>query len=342
MTFPGRWMTAALAAMAAVTVAAARKTGTVAFTAGSYNVRIEVKSDGPENSWAKRLPRVVEVVRANGFDLVGFQEVVNDLWPSLSAAFPEYEFADGPSAVDGKRVGSMPIAYRPELFENLGQGRFALSERPDDFTCVSWGASNVRYCQWVRLRVRATGQMLAVFNQHPDWKSREARAKGMDVTLARVKATRAAGDLVVLMGDMNDMEVADSRESTGDYPVGTSIRKAKAVLRDSFDITETPHSGTVSTFQGFRTKWSSRLDYIFVSDGIRVLAHRTHNDRPGGMFPSDHDPISAKLLLPAVPQRPTPATEGVQAFSPSPDPFLPIEWTDGAGTAAESRKTAEQ
>ena len=79
------------------------------------------------------------------------------------------------------------------------------------------------------------------------------------------------------------------------YLVGDSVRLAKTVLADSFDVSETPHTGPIMSVHDYKPVNSSRLDYIFVSDGFRVLSHRTHNDRPGGKYPSDHDAVSARL-----------------------------------------------
>ena len=70
---------------------------------------------------------------------------------------------------------------------------------------------------------------------------------------------------------------------------------AKGVLRDSFDLAETPHTGPACTSHGYKPPATRRIDYIFVSDGFRVLRHHTHADRPDGKFPSDHDAVSALI-----------------------------------------------
>ena len=280
-----------------VLVSAALLAGSVLadpFTAMTYNTRFHVDKDGPENTWAKREPRIVQVVRDAKADLVGFQEITKDSYPTLVAALPEYEFADGPA-----KHGPTPIAFRPELFERLDSGRFFLSERPNDPKCNSWGSSGPRVCQWALLKFRATGRKLRVFCQHPDWKSGEQRAKGMALVMDKAKAAMADGELVIVLGDMNDAENESFKWSPCDplYPTGESIRVARRVLNDTFEISETPHTGTVDTAQGFKPEYHGRIDYIFTCPEFRVLAHRTHNDRPGGGYPSDHDPVSARLDL---------------------------------------------
>ena len=46
-------------------------------------------------------------------------------------------------------------------------------------------------------------------------------------------------------------------------------------------------------------KYGARIDYIYVSEGIRVIDYRTVNDsRPGKkLYPSDHFPVVATIEL---------------------------------------------
>ena len=68
--------------------------------------------------------------------------------------------------------------------------------------------------------------------------------------------------------------------------LGESIRLAKGVLRDSFDLTETPHTGPVCTSHGYKPPATRRIDYIFVSDAFRVLRHQgRHRLVKSFMFP---------------------------------------------------------
>ena len=266
------------------------------FRVATFNIRIDTEGgkvkDTGDNAWPERLPRVVKVIRDGRFDLIGFQEVTRNMWPDLVGALPEYAFADG-----ADKFGPNPIAYRPELFERLDSGRFALSEKPNDFKTLTWGSSSVRVCQWALLKHKATGRRMRVFSQHPDWKSQESRSKGMALVLERAKKAMADGEDVIMAGDLNEMigGVVPWSPFNPKHRFGDSIRLAKGVLRDSFDYTETPHTGPVCTAHSYKPPATRRIDYIFVSDAFRVLRHHTHADRPGGKFPSDHDAVSTLL-----------------------------------------------
>ena len=96
---------------------------------------------------------------------------------------------------------------------------------------------------------------------------------------------------VVFVGDHND------------GPKSEMTAVARAVLKDARDIAETKDPGPVNTYHAFgraKPRVRLRVDYIYVSDGIRVHDFTTHDDkRPGkDLYPSDHYPLSATIELP--------------------------------------------
>jgi endonuclease/exonuclease/phosphatase family metal-dependent hydrolase len=75
---------------------------------------------------------------------------------------------------------------------------------------------------------------------------------------------------------------------------------ATANLRDSFDISRTPHAGPIKTFSGFKYvahPEGQPIDYIFVSAGIHVLSHATIDDSENQLYPSDHFPVVADVVI---------------------------------------------
>ena len=271
-----------------------------AFTLATFNIRIDTDGKGNlmdkgDNAWTNRRPRVASVIQNGKFDLIGFQEVTRSMWKDVVEDLPEYEFADGKD-----KFGPNPIVYRPQLFERLKSGRFSLSEKPNDWTHLSWGSSSVRVCQWALFKVKSNGRILRMFNMHPDWKSRAARTEGMrQLLLPKIKKAKADGELVILTGDMNDMVGAVVPWSPYDpkYAMGDSVLLAKSVLHDSFDAVETVHQGPIFSSHGYQPPATRRIDCIFLSDEFRVMTYRTHDDRPGGKFPSDHDAVSVKVCI---------------------------------------------
>ena len=74
-----------------------------------------------------------------------------------------------------------------------------------DFKTLTWGSSSVRVGQWALLRHKATGRLVRVFNQHPDWKSQESRSKGMALVAEKAKQAISDGEDVIMVGDLNEM-----------------------------------------------------------------------------------------------------------------------------------------
>ena len=75
----------------------------------------------------------------------------------------------------------------------------------------------------------------------------------------------------------------------------------RVLLDDAADIAETPDPGPHRTYHNWGDeKVNVRIDYIYVSKGVRVLKYETRDDRRPGtdLYPSDHFPIIATLSLP--------------------------------------------
>ena len=84
--------------------------------------------------------------------------------------------------------------------------------------------------------------------------------------------------------------------------VGTELLLGHVTNTDARDVSEKKDPGPINTYHAFgRAKPRERLrvDYIYVSDGIRVRDFVTHDDkRPGtDRYPSDHYPLSATIEL---------------------------------------------
>ena len=92
----------------------------------------------------------------------------------------------------------------------------------------------------------------------------------------------------------------------GDHNAGPKSEMtaiARKFLKDARDISEKKDPGPINTYHAFgRAKPRERLrvDYIYVSDGIRVRDFVTHDDKRPGLdrYPSDHYPLSATIELP--------------------------------------------
>ena len=272
-----------------------------AIRAGSYNIRLNsehaAKVDG-ENRWELRKADLVDLVKKMDLDVFGLQEVCPDQAQYLRENLSEYEFVGEHREADRRSGEASPVCYRKSRFEALKKGTFWLSETPDVPGLKGWGAACPRVCSYLVLKDKVTGGRFCFANTHTDHVSALAREKGMLLILERMKEF-GEGAPIVFTGDHN---------CCYDEPPAQAVRQ---VLKDARDITETKDPGPRNTFQGFgkykdgpvNRKGVTKdycIDYIYVSDGTRVLDFETHDDkRPGtDLYPSDHYPVSATIVLP--------------------------------------------
>lgn len=284
----------------------------------TYNIRYSAgDKDSADNNWEARRDDLANLVESANPDVAGFQEVLPGQRKWLESRFPGYVFVGDGRNADRVNGEASPIAFREDRFEAVKSGTFWLSETPDEPGSKSWKAALPRICSYAVLKDRTTGKTFAFANTHTDHRSEEAREKGMLLVIERMKDF--SGDApVVFVGDHNCLEYE---------------KPAKAVaklLKDALYISETPPEGSWRTFNYWSYKEkeqtiaealakpvrersipgdnsdSKRIDYIYVSPGTRVLCYRTiAATRPGtNLYPSDHFPSVAEVILGATPAAP--------------------------------------
>ena len=269
-----------------------------AIRVGTYNIRLSPGDVGTPNAWNERKADLVELVRKMDLDAFGMQEVCPDQAQYLREQLPEFAFVGDHREADRKSGEASPVFYRKSRFDAEMRGTFWLSETPNVPASKSWNTACTRVCSYLILKDRTTDKRFCFANTHTDHKSAEAREKGMLLIIKRMKEF-GAGAPIVFTGDHN---------CCYDEPPAQAVRR---ILKDCRDITETKDPGPHNTFQGFgkykdgpvNRKGETKdycIDYIYVSDGTRVLDFTTHDDkRPGtDLYPSDHFPVTATILLP--------------------------------------------
>ena len=276
-----------------------------AFTIATFNVRCPC--DKGERAWYRRMPHCAEIVRTRGFDVFGVQEATIEEQLILKEELPEFAFV-GCGRDKDRRGEGMFILYRKERFECLKSGTFWLSETPDEPGSKATGAACPRTCTWAHLRDRITGRRFRYFNTHLDHISAMARLTGVRVILDRgLKAALDEGETVFLTGDLNDeLAKIDTPEAVAKLTGARLDELAKTnpiallstVLSDTIARSETGHCGSFSTFHGFTGVAVGRIDYVFSTPDVRVIAHETIEDRPDGEFASDHYPVAVAVELP--------------------------------------------
>ena len=317
-------ITLAAAALAAAMFAGCRYEP-VKVRVGTYNIRLSPGDKGTPNAWDERKADMVALIRKLDLDAFGLQEVCPDQMQYLREQLPEYEFVGEHREADRVSGEASPVCYRRSKFDAEKAGTFWLSETPDVPGVKGWGAACPRVCSYLVLRDRRRGRRFCFANVHTDHKSAEAREKGMLLVIDRMKEF-GKGAPIVFTGDHNCRETE-----------APAVAVSK-LLSNALYASETPPKGSWRTFSGWSWRdaeysavdalkmpenvrnarkgspdadkdrngghvWEdcgARIDYIYVSPGVRVLDYETVNDpRPGAkLYPSDHFPIVATVELP--------------------------------------------
>lgn len=302
MTSPTHRLASSLALVAIVTLGACRTAASGSSVAApdvapalplrimSFNLRLDVASDGP-NAWPHRRDWVASLIRFHSPDAVGVQEALAHMLTDLDARLPGFAHV-GVGRADGRAGGEFSaILYRTDRLEMLDNGTFWLSPTPEVPGSKGWDAAIERVATWARFRDRRTGCAYLHLNTHFDHIGEEARQES--ARLIRRRLASIAGDLpIIVTGDLN------SDPQSGAYRIFTrdTIAGATAPLRDAFTTSSSGHYGPTSTWTAFKAiEPGRRIDYVLVSARIPVLAHGILPDSWDGRFPSDHLPVLAAV-----------------------------------------------
>ena len=261
----------------------------------TWNIRVLDENDEKNgNIWSNRLNAMVNMIKSYDFDVLGIQEDCDTSLADLEPLLDKYE-SKGFFNYDGVNRKQLcrsteynTIFFRKDRLELLESGMFYIGEdetKPEK----SWGAKHIRSCTWVKLKHKYSGEILWVFNAHPDYLD-SLHKKSASMLLRKVGEI-ANGSKALLMGDLNfDMK-------SGGY----KILKNSDLLEDSYDVAETKlEKKDVATFNHYGTE-ERHLDYIFVTDPNSVLQYDVLQDQyeyRGEMrYPSDHFPVVIKIKL---------------------------------------------
>lgn len=253
----------------------------------SYNIRLDLESDGI-NRWANRRDQFIGQIRLMQPAILGLQEVVPGQKADLEKALPRYEFL-GVARHDGRSKGEFSnLAIRRDIFRVRSSGTFWLSPTPA-VPSKGWDAAFPRIATWAKLVRRSDGRRFLALNTHFDHVGETARLQSARQIASWLLAQRKAGEDIIMTGDLNaEPETPPIRE----------LRQSTLSLRDAHEASRTPRIGPDGTFNAFVLvpSESRRIDYILASPALAVenyavLAWQGEGGRPA----SDHFPVIADL-----------------------------------------------
>lgn len=252
------------------------------FSAMTYNIRLEYAGDG-ENQWSQRKEKLLSQVQFFEPDIMGIQEGLPQQVDYLDENLQDYSYI-GVGRDDGKRKGEFSAIYYKKTLKLHSSGTFWLSPTPDEAS-KGWDAALPRVCTY-GLFENPSAQKFWVFNSHFDHRGEQARVEAMKLILSKIKELNQKNYPVVLMGDFNVT------------PEEAPIQAMTAVLSDSREVAEKVY-GPDATFNAFKFDEipQRRIDYVAVSDNIRVLKYAVLTGSYDKKYISDHFPVYCELSV---------------------------------------------
>ena len=247
----------------------------------TFNLRCKCKEKDENNMWANRLPNIKIQLDFLDSDLYGFQELRKEQYDDVIPLLPDYDSVF--QGRDGFDDEGTPIFYKKDKFELLEKGSYYLNEHPQT-PGKGWDACCLRVASFVALKEKASGKIFTYFNTHLDHVGKVAQAEGIKLMVQKMKEV---GGSMLLSGDFNVYE------DDVTYEIATEF------LKDSKYIAKKSTSG--NTFHNYGLvpydKNISPIDYIMVSDGVRVDEYNILARAEKDGFASDHFAVYVDIEL---------------------------------------------
>lgn len=253
----------------------------------TFNIRYGTANDGP-NSWPFRATQVLSLIAERSPDFVGIQEAFAFQREYLATGLSGYQSVGRTRETEDGSGEGVPIFYRADRWrlDPEEQGTFWLSDAPETPGSTGWGNSIPRIVTWGRFTHQSEPYAIYVYNTHFDHRSREAQEKGAGLLAQRI-AARSRSEPVIVTGDLNVGEDSKALQA---------LLFGEEVLVDSFRVVF-PAAEEVGTFHAFGGGRSGeKIDYVLIDHVPTVAAAEIIIDAQDGRYPSDHFPVSARLI----------------------------------------------
>ena len=249
----------------------------------SFNVRC---IDDEEGSINNRSQIAVAVIDQYAPDSFGVQEATPKWIKILDKKFSEKyaRVGEGRSPIEMFTEYSA-VYYRKDKYNLIDSGTMWLSETPEKKYTKSFDSKHNRIATWAVLENKETGEKFTHINTHLDHVLESTRVEQSKVLLNKI-AELEKSTKVICTGDFNTFETAEA------YSVMSASMDDTKLLAKNSDTGITFHKyGTIEEHE------DGAIDFIFTTKGMTVDTYKIIRNTVEGMYPSDHYPIVADIVL---------------------------------------------
>ena len=241
----------------------------------TFNIRFGLAND-KNNTWESRKEILVNTIKENSPDFIGFQEVNDFPLEFLKKELQDYQFT-GLYNNGEKHWQQIPVFFKKE-WDCLLCDHFFLSSTP-------LKQSKFSESQWPRQTITAlfnkNNKFICITNTHFDFKD-EVQKKSAKIIKARLEAYSKKIPKIIC-GDFNS-------DPTGSCYFEFTQYNGKTKFKDPFRNIHT------ATFHGFTgTPKSGRIDWVLYKGDISPVNKEIIKKSIQGKYPSDHFPVMVEF-----------------------------------------------
>lgn len=249
----------------------------------SFNLRY---NDDKAGKVRDRSKIVCAILRQYAPDSFGTQEATGQWMNTLTETLGDmYDSVAVPRDTQGYKSERNAVFYLKDKYNLIDSGTIWLSETPEVPNTKIEGVGCHRIATWAVLENKATGYTYTHISTHLEHIIDEAKLIQVDVLISKIAELEKDGK-VICTGDFNS------------EPTSEVYSKMTAILDDTRVSAVNSDGGTTFHDYGkFTENFEGAIDYIYVPEGTKVYTYKIIRNTVKNMYPSDHYPIVADIVI---------------------------------------------
>lgn len=257
------------------------------YKVATFNLKNDMPLTRKFLKWMTRRDAVVKCIEKINADILGVQELTDEMLDSVSSLRKMYSMVGLPRNKNPKSNSERTdIFYKTSRFTCITSKTFWLSNKPNKPGSKLFLSPFPRICTYAKLQDKETGVILNVYNTHLDHLFSYTRSKEAEILIQQLHEQGATRN-VILLGDLN----TNSDSNAVKIILDNEIIPLKSVY------TNQPSTNTMHYGNGKLKEDKLPIDYIFVSKEYEIKNTRIITDEFEGMYPSDHYPVVTILEI---------------------------------------------